>query len=40
MQISKGCEDEKSSIFPEGPRVLSEKNLLILHLRFDKSRNR
>ena len=24
MQISKGCGGEKSNIFPEGPRVLSE----------------
>ena len=39
VQISKGCGDEKSNIFPEGPRVLSERNLPISHLQFDKSRN-
>ena len=37
--ISKGCGGEKSNIFPEGPRALSETNLPISHLRFDKSTN-
>ena len=43
VQISKGCVQgggEKSKIFPEGPRALSEGNLPISHLRFDKSTNR
>ena len=40
VQISKGCGGEKSNIFPEGPRALSEGNLPISHLRFDKSTNR
>ena len=34
-QISKGCGGEKSNIFPESPRALSERNLPISHLRFD-----
>ena len=38
--ISKGCGGEKSNIFPEDPRALSEENLPILHLRFGKSTNR
>ena len=37
VQISKGCGGEKSNIFPEGPRALSEGNLPISHLRVDKS---
>ena len=40
VQISKGCGGEKSNIFPEGPRALSERNLPISHLRFDKATNR
>ena len=40
VQISKGCGGEKSNIFPEGLRALSERNLPISHLRFDKSTNR
>ena len=35
VQISRGCEGEKSNVFPEGPRALSEENLPISHLRFD-----
>ena len=40
VQISKGCGGEKSNIFAEGPRALSEGNLPISYLRFDKSTNR
>ena len=43
VQISKGVcggGGGKSKIFPEGPRALSEGNLPISHLRFDKSTNR
>ena len=40
VQISKGCGAEKSDILPEGPRALSEANLPISHLRFDKATNR
>ena len=41
MQNSKGWGGgKKSNIFPEGPRVPSEVNLPISHLRFDKSTNR
>ena len=40
VQISKGCGGEKSNIFPKGLRALSEGNLPISHLRFDKSTNR
>ena len=34
VQISKVCGSEKSNIFPEGPRTLSDRNLPISHLRF------
>ena len=34
VQISKVCGGEKSNIFPEGPRTLSDGNLPISHLRF------
>ena len=40
VHISRGCGDEKSSISPDGPRALSEGNLPISLLRFDKSTNR
>ena len=39
VQISKGCGGKKSNIFPESPRALSERNLPISHLRFNKSTN-
>ena len=35
VQISKGCKGEKSNVFPEGPRALSEGNLPMSHLQFD-----
>ena len=35
VMISKGCQGEKSNIFPEGTRALPEGNLPISHLRFD-----
>ena len=39
VQFPRGVGGEKSNIFPEGPRALSERNLPISHLRFDKSTN-
>ena len=35
-----GVGGEKSNIFPEGLRALSEGNLSISHLRFDRSTDR